>query len=317
MKSQEIPFSLAVDSLAPRIARGEPAGVGSASLPGTCGELFQGVLDGEPCLVSCPIDAYAHAKVRYEPEAPTWVGPANRPKAWAAAQAGARHLGLSRGGTLRIASALPLSRGYGSSTADVGAALFATAHAVGRTLDHVVAARLAAQIEPSDSTLFPGLALFAHRDGASLAALGPAPPLGVIVLDPGGEVDTLAYNREVDPQTLQRFAAEHRRAFTMLSCGLAQHDWALVGQAATLSAQTHQTVLFNPCLEAALAACRALGGLGVCRAHSGTVLGILLDPVRIDPLEAMRVVRAHVPARVELRLHTLIDGGARRTGHAA
>jgi len=35
----------------------EPAGTrGQAALPGTCGELFQGLVDGEPCLVSCPID---------------------------------------------------------------------------------------------------------------------------------------------------------------------------------------------------------------------------------------------------------------------
>jgi hypothetical protein len=33
------------------------------ALPAACGELFQGTLEGIPCLVSCPINRYAYAKV--------------------------------------------------------------------------------------------------------------------------------------------------------------------------------------------------------------------------------------------------------------
>jgi uncharacterized protein involved in propanediol utilization len=33
----------------------QPKERASAQLPGTCGELFQGTLDGEHCPVSCPI----------------------------------------------------------------------------------------------------------------------------------------------------------------------------------------------------------------------------------------------------------------------
>jgi L-threonine kinase len=284
---------------------------GVAALPATCGELFQGLLDGQPCLVSCPIDWCSRARVTLRPGGKGWLSPQPIPKTLAALALAALHLGLPGSGSVVIESTLPAGRGYGASTADIGAALYALARAAGRSLRAAEAARLAVQVEPTDSTLLRGLALFSHRDGGWRRGLGRAPRLAVLVLDPGGQVDTLAYNRQVTPQSLRRFAAAHRDAFEMIAGGLAEGDWPRLGQGATLSALTHQAVLFNPWLEAAQAAGRAVGGLGLCRAHSGTVLGILLDPARVAPLEAQEQVRAMLPAEVAVRLHWLVDGGPR------
>lgn len=283
-------------------------------MPATCGELVQGVLDGRSCLVSCPIDRYGVAFVEGSAaaETPEWRVPPRALKAAAMLRAGMAHFGESvPAGRLWLRSDLPAGRGYGSSTVDVGATLYALAGFFGRSLPKAEAARLAVQVEPSDSTLFPGLALFDHREGSFHECLGPAPALAVIVLDPGGEVDTLAYNREVTPESLRRFSAEHREAFGLLRTGLTERDWARVGQAATLSAQTHQAILFNPFLDAALAACRTLDGLGVCRAHSGTLLGLLLDTARTSPEEALVRVRRLFPDPVRIYLQAMVDGGAR------
>ena len=285
--------------------------LGCAALPATCGELVQGLFDGMPCLVSCPIDHYGTATVKLQPE-PGWEVPPDAPKAVAALRAGLVYLGEPPGGGwLQLTSDLPRGRGYGSSTADVGATLYALGQGLGRPLAAPEVTRMAVAVEPSDSTIFPGLVLFDHRCGSFHKSLGPAPSLVVIVLDPGGEVDTLAYNREVSPESLRRFTVEHREAFALLEAGLTEHDWALVGKAATLSARTHQAVLFNPLLEAALDACRALGGLGVCRAHSGTILGLLLDPARTPPHESLRRARTMIPQCVEICLRVLVDGGPR------
>jgi L-threonine kinase len=287
---------------------------GSAALPATCGELFQGLLDGQPCLVSCPIDWYVSACVTLEPaaSAPGWRSDQTASaKTLAALALAAQRLGLPEAGRVEIESGLPAGRGYGASTADIGAALYAQARAAGRSLDPRKAACIASQVEPSDSTLFQGLALFAHRDGLLLEDLGSAPPLAVIVLDPGGEVDTLAYNRRVTPATLRPHAPAHAEAIAMIRAGLAEHDWEALGEGATLSARTHQAVLFNPWLESALDVCRAVHGLGACRAHSGTILGVLIDPARTHPNEAQALVRAALPHEVEVRLHQLVDGGAR------
>src|SRR5262247_3312810 len=72
------------------------------ALPGTCGELVQGTLDGEPCLISCPIDFYSIAEVRFQP-CVGWAVPEHAPKTRAALQAGLAYLGRTvSGGYVRL-----------------------------------------------------------------------------------------------------------------------------------------------------------------------------------------------------------------------
>jgi L-threonine kinase len=286
-------------------------GLTRAALPATCGELVQGTLDGMPCLVSCPIGRYSLAEVRLRP-GPGWDVPPDAAKATAALRDGLAYLDRSgSGGRLRLVTDLPRGRGYASSTADIGATLFALGRAMGHPLASVEAARLAVGVEPSDSTLFPGLALFDHRGGSFHESLGPAPSLSVVVLDPGGEVDTLAFNRVDHRGTLHRLAPEHRRAFALLREGLEQRDWGALGEAVTLSACAHQAILPDPLLEPALALAREVGALGVCRAHSGTLLGLLLDPVHADVPAIGDFVAHRLPKGVTAAPYPMVEGGPR------
>lgn len=279
--------------------------------PATCGELFQGTLDDVPCLVSCPIDMWTSADVELHEE-PGWTAPAACPKARQALQAGLDMLGRSRqGGALQITSPIPRGRGYGSSTADIIAALGALGTALGEPFAPPAVAQLAVAVEPSDSTMFPDLALFDHRRGTRYDDLGAAPPLAVIVIDPGGVVDTVAYNARDHTSALQRIAGAHREAFAMLCDGLRRRDMYAIGAAATMSAQLHQCILHNPLLETALGIARATGALGVCRAHSGTILGLLLDPANSDPPAVARYVAEHLGDGVTVLQHRLVGGGVR------
>lgn len=281
------------------------------ALPATCGELFQGTLDRVRCLVSCPIDRYSVAEVSVWLE-PGWQFPPDTPKAIAALRAGLAYLQrLGLGGCLQLTSDLPRGRGYGSSTADVGATLYALGQAVSQPLTASEVAQLAVGVEPSDSTPFSGLALFDHRGGSFYEDLGPAPPLSVIVLDPGGEVDTLAFNQCNHRTALKRLASQHQRAFTLLQEGLERGDWEAIGEAATLSARAHQAILPDPLLERALALAQDLGALGVCRAHSGTLLGLLVDPVEVDVPAAVDFLVRHLPDTVTVAGQRVVDGGSR------
>ncbi len=297
---------------------------GQAAVPATCGELVQGTLDGVPCLVSCPIDAYSLAEVHLHPlpippppRLPGteqagrwhWQVPADRPKAVAALHAGLRHLGQECTGRLRLTSPLPRGRGYGSSTADVGATLYALGRACGRDIPPAEAALLAVSIEPSDSSLFPGLTLFAHRSAEFHETLGCAPPLHLIVVDPGGGVDTLAFNDLDHTDALRRLALGHREAFELLRHSLRRGDWHALGGAATLSASLHQTILHNPWLEQVVGLAGQVGALGVCRAHSGTLLGILLDPAA-DVASSAEYVARRLPPGMVLHKHRLVGGGS-------
>lgn len=294
---------------------------GVVALPAACGELFQGTLDGRPCLVTCPIDRYAYARVEVSPPFPRgcgptrqfWSLPENAPKAAAALFEGLSWFSnVAYVGRLRLISRIPRARGYASSTADVGATLFALAEALGDALSPAEAARLAVSVEPSDSTLFSGLSLFDHRDGRLRQPLGPTPPLTVIALDPGGEVDTLAFNALDHSAALRRLAPEHQASFRMLVHGLRRKDWQAVGQAATLSSCLHQAILSHPLLEIALDLARAVGALGVCRAHSGTVLGVLMNPREADIPDVTRFLNQALPDTVSVAPYALAGGGPRR-----
>ena len=106
-------------------------------------------------------------------------------------------------------------------TADIGATLYALGQAAGQGLVPSEVARLAVHVEPTDSSLFPGLALWDHRYGHVYEDLGAPPALTVIILDPGGVVDTLAFNQLDYRQVLGRLAPQHREAPLPRACGSA------------------------------------------------------------------------------------------------
>lgn len=279
-------------------------------MPATCGELVQGTYEGVTALVSCPIARYSAARVALQPGA-AWEAPPDAPKAAAAVRAGLafRHR-PDLGARLRLEGDIPRGRGYGSSTADVAGALYAVGEALGQPLSAEDVARLAVSIEPSDSVMFPQLTLFDHRGASFFEVLGAAPPMTVLVLDPGGEVDTIAFNRLDHRAALRKLAAQHREAFDLLRQGVRTGDAAAVGAAATLSARAHEAILPHPLLENVIWLACQVHALGVCRAHSGTLLGILLGEDAEVPFVA-RFVARHLPRHVQVMSYALVDGGPR------
>jgi len=220
-------------------------------------------------------------------------------------------LGIAPGETppISLTRGLPHGRGYGTSTADIGAVLFVAARATGRHLDTADAAAIAVAIEPTDSTFFPGLSLFDHRSGRRQASLGDPPAAAMVILDPGGTVDSEGFNAHDWRPALARLAGQHREAFDLLELGVRERDLGAIGAAATLSARAHQAILPSPLLEPALTLARELGAAGVCRAHSGTVLGLLFASEGFQSATIMGRIRARLPGRVDLRITTLAGGG--------
>ncbi len=302
-------------------ARQAPPGIGTAHVPCTCGELVQGVLEGEPFLVSCPIDRYSRVRVcvgspgqrgevglsgldqavvttsaisdqqgRTTEVVTTGVMPGpSSPRTTLAVHGGRGHdkarlaaaatlalLGYPEAPfTMEVSRPLPPSKGFGTSTADVVGAIVAAAAAVEASLDPEEVARLAAAIEPSDSTMFPGLAFFNHRSGRQWEILGPSPSLTIAVLEFEGDVDTLDYNARLDLSVLRSMEPAHATALEMLWRGLKTGQPELIGQAATASARINQLLLPKPELEGLISLGERFDALGVCVAHSGTAAGVL------------------------------------------
>lgn len=264
----------------------------TVTVPGTCGELLQGWSPAwaEPVLVSCPITRYSQVQVQLQPSPQiiTPQPPQNYVKIYQAAQLLLGELGRpDLGIVLKVESQLRPGCGMASSTADVVGTLVGIATLLDHPLKPDDLARLACQIEPSDSTMFRGLALFAYRGSARHLELGLTPPLPLLMLDVGQVVDTVAYNAHLDLTRLRNLAATTQKALEMLQVGLLTNDEGLIGAAATLSTLSYQKISYHPLLEKAQGWATLTGALGVVRAHSGSVVG-LLYPAQADLTDPLK-----------------------------
>lgn len=247
-------------------------------IPATAGELVQGTLRGRDFLVTAPIDLYAEIEARIIPQRTTKIHPA-LPKTLAAAELAREALKITQGVEINIRNPIPVGKGMASSTADVAGVLTALAYLAGHSLSYDHLLRLALQIEPSDGTFLPGIAMLDHRGGSFYRLLGTPPPLDVVIVDLGGHVDTLSFNRRPDlPLLNQKKEKEVARAFRLVVAGIRTGNIALIAQGATLSAIAHQWVLYKQELPRLLSLTSGLGGLGICIAHSGTIVGLLFPP---------------------------------------
>ena len=283
---------------------------GRAWAPGTCGELAQGDLDGTIVMVTCPIDLGSTATVELADGAGFVDGPAHAPKARRAVALTLEFLGRrDLDARLNLETSLPRAKGMASSTADVAAAIGATAAALRTSIDPRQQAKLALAVEPSDGVMLPGIALFDHRGGRIARSLGQPPAMRVLVLEFADQVDTEAFNA-VDRRAEHRsHASRFREALDLITAGLADGDARPIGEGATLSSLANQDLLPNPQLPAVLDLAQAAGAAGVNVAHSGTVLGLLF-PEDADRIGwAARRAWKQLPELVAVHDCRVVGGG--------
>jgi L-threonine kinase len=271
----------------------------TVAVPGTCGELIQGWYAdwAEPVLVSCPIALYSRVTVELCADPCILIANGSSKfidyvKSRQAVRLVLNYLGRpDLGAKMSLTSQLLPGRGLASSTADVVGVMAGLAQGLDQPLMATELARLACQIEPSDSTMFRGLALLAYRGSSQACELGSPPPLPLLMLDPGYTVDTLTYNAQLNLAEVRQLAATTQAALELLRQGLNYDDPVAIGAAATLSATGYQAITYSPLLEQARQWAGATSALGIVRAHSGSVMG-LLYPLQTDLAEPARWLSA-------------------------
>lgn len=290
----------------------ETLGQGTANA--TFGELLQGRLpSGErDFLVTLPIDRWSTADFQWRPDQPLAVEPPGKVKSWKLAKRILRLYGISGGGLLTIRSDLPEGKGLASSSADLVATARAIGHRFGISMPAELIESLIRPIEPTDGVMHDGVTAFYHREVRLCARLGHLPPLTVVGVDEGGEIDTIHFN-----QRLKKFGREdmheYGRLLTVLSQAVRDGDAAAIGQVATRSALMNQRRHEKRLLPDLLGICASLGGLGVVAAHSGTTLGIILhtpNPHHTERLDKVTAACFELAGNVDIN-RALKPPGAR------
>jgi L-threonine kinase len=157
--------------------------------------------------------------------------------------------------------------------------------------------------------MFPGIALFDHREGSMVEELGPPPPMEIVALDFGGTVDTLEFNRTDHSGAWRSLGPVNREALDLVRQGIRQGSPSLVGQGASISAEAGQRVLEKPQLPRVMAFAQVVGAVGVCVAHSGTVIGVLLDARERRGKSTFRQARAAFSDAAAVHHFRLMGGG--------
>ncbi|STT06191.1 threonine kinase in B12 biosynthesis [Klebsiella pneumoniae] len=254
--------------------------VAVAQCPASCGELIQGWILGSEKLVSCPVDWYSTVEVETgvprKDERPLsramvdqllahWGTPSAEP-------ADPHHPALNDPGGQRD----------GQQHRDIAATAVATAHHLGHLLDEPTLARLCVALEPTDSTLFRQLTLFDHNTAATQIACPPSAALDLLVLESPLTLRTTDYHQLPREPGLLANASRLQLAWEKVQqachCGNPQ----LLGEAATISAIASQQLLPKPGFDALLDLVESAGLYGLNVAHSGSVVGLLLDRRRHD-----------------------------------
>ncbi len=260
-----------------RITKNYQTGYGKAN--GTFGELLQGVL---PCqksfMVTFPVNLFSY--VTFIPDASTTkisTFPDHKIKSYTLAQNLLNTFNIQIGGTLIIESELVEGKGLASSSADLVATAYAVANSIKASISKELIAKLIYSIEPSDGVMYPGIIAFDYKKLKLIEKIGNLPELTIIAIDEGKKIDTLQYN------SIQKFYSKscqkkYEKLLDQMTTAIQAQNLPLIGKISTESAIMNQNNNHKNFLQDLIDISNEIGALGISTAHSGTFLGIVLDP---------------------------------------
>lgn len=282
----------------------------TVKIPGSCGELVQGYLNKRNFLVSCPIEVYNTIHVSKIKNNKILIDE-NKSKTKQALLKLLSHYGLKDMGLkVEIKADLPEAKGMGSSTADITGAMIATLLLLKKKVDLELITKIALEVEPSDATFMDGIVKFDHLKGEQKEKLGQIDPISLLVFDYGGEVDTLSFNSRQDLKKLNNHKAKMvNKAYSLIKKGIKSNDKELIGKGATMSSLANQKIIKKPGLEQLINTLeKQKGFLGVNTAHSGTVIGIMVENKELSG-EIIEKIKNDFPYLNYLFNTRIINGG--------
>ena len=246
--------------------------------PASCGEFVQGVMDRAEYLCSYAVDLYSTAEVE-EKLNNINLGPLKSRKA---IEAVFKKFNIpveeSKNISLKIRSKIPVGKGMASSTADIGATIGATLGLIKKELSSEEIAKLASTIEPTDSIYIEKNSIFNPLNGEVIRYLGNVKDLRVVILEPNSTLNTMRIRKTPNYKKIKTQNKEIIKiSFSLLEEGIKSNDMHKIGKASTFSSLANESIHKKEGLTKIIEISKNYGAYGVNVAHSGTVVGILID----------------------------------------
>ena len=302
---------------------------GYAKCPASCGEFVQGMVGNEEYLCSYAVNLFSEVYIEERKdkkdedltqringkEKKIYIR--NVKKSRLAIRKVFEKFGVStelmKDISVKIISEIPVSKGMGSSTADIGAAIGAALDLIGETMTAEEIAEIASSIEPTDSIFMKESVIFNPVKGKVKEYIGNIDNTKVLLLEPDrylNTVDLRKNRRYIEAKMKNRDIIEN--AFKMLKKGFTENDKKMIGRACTASSLANENICKKEHLKEIIEISDKMGGYGVNIAHSGTVVGIILDS-DFDETEMIMELKKREIDKVYNNMYTLdmIEGGIR------
>ncbi|MBB6214603.1 L-threonine kinase [Anaerosolibacter carboniphilus] len=263
-----------------------------AKCPASCGELLQGMIGTNEKLISYPVDIFSQVVIEERKNPKRDMG---RKKATEAMYRTLAYYGEAQeiGDSLmiEIQSNIPIAKGMASSTADIAATAAATAALIGKKIDSDALAKICVGIEPTDSTIYKELTLFDHLKGIRIETFDWSPAVDVLILESDHVLDTQVFRKSDYSKERMEVQPQVEEAFRIFKEGALKRELSLLGKAAIVSSLANQRILPKNRLEEIIEIAIQHGCLGVNVAHSGTVVGILMERDKVDAQQLKGALR--------------------------
>lgn len=279
--------------------------------PASCGEFVQGFVNKEEYLSSYAIDLYSTAVVEEKLE-DIILGPRKSRKAIEMVFENFNiPIQESKNISLNINSQIPTGKGMASSTADIGATIRATLSLIEKEMTSEEISKLAARIEATDSIFIEDVNIFNPLSGEVIKYLGNLKNAKVLILEPNRTLNTKRIRSKPNyMETKLKNQILINEAFYLLEDGIRKNDLNLVGKACTISSLANENIHKKVGLNEIIEISKNYGAYGVNVAHSGTVMGILLDQT-MDETRLIELIRNENLHKYYKKIYAsdIIDGG--------
>ncbi len=249
-------------------------------VPGSCGELAQGLINNTNIMITCPINLFSRVSVAISENFYGVTTNIQAEKTVLAVQKLLTYLGKDKLGVrINIDSQLMRAKGMASSTADITGAIVAVMSALNYEPDLQIVKKIALEVEPTDGTFLPGINYFDYIAGNIARTIGEPPRLDILIFCEEGQINTLSFNKMKGLHKKKK-AKENlvREAVAYIKKGLNLGNKELIGKGATISTIAHQKILYKPYLKTIINMIDKLPSVyGVNTAHSGKLLGLIVD----------------------------------------
>lgn len=245
----------------------------SVSVPCSCGEFVQGRIGYDEALISCPIDIYSTATIKVGKQKLELLEKVKK-----AIKATTAYYDIDEKELEKIAieieTPLPYGKGYATSTSEMVAVIVVVAKYFGKVITPIEVARLCVGIEPTDSVMFKGLALFKHLKCELVEVIDQDFLHNIVILELEDCISTVNLRNE---GAFDQNVEDSKINFSNFISGVKNKNLDLVRKSMFSSALLNQSVLEKKYLSEINDMALFFGAIGINVAHSGSIIGVMFE----------------------------------------